>query len=105
MAMSALDQKQTSEHNWIMSALPPKADIGTQSRNVRFVPKADSCSAAKKGPIRAAELQAQLSSSVAPLVELDAERLDDGAPADDVGLEPLTQRLGRGAAGDIAGLQ
>ena len=30
-----------------MSALPPKADIGTQSRNVRFVPKADSCSAAK----------------------------------------------------------
>jgi hypothetical protein len=24
-----------------MSALPPKADIGTQSRNVRYVPKAD----------------------------------------------------------------
>src|SRR6516225_2201390 len=24
-----------------MSALPPKADIGTQSCNVRFVPKAD----------------------------------------------------------------
>ena len=24
-----------------MSALPPKADIGTQSRNVCFVPKAD----------------------------------------------------------------
>src|SRR6516225_1118788 len=24
-----------------VSALPPKADIGTQSRNVRFVPKAD----------------------------------------------------------------
>jgi len=24
-----------------MSALPPKADIGTRSRNVRFVPKAD----------------------------------------------------------------
>ena len=24
-----------------MSALPPKADIGTHSRNVRFVPKAD----------------------------------------------------------------
>src|SRR5262249_3159830 len=31
-----------------MSALPPKADIGTQSRNVRFVPKADSCAAAKR---------------------------------------------------------
>jgi len=28
------------------SAILPKADIGTQSRNVRFVPKADSCSAA-----------------------------------------------------------
>jgi hypothetical protein len=24
-----------------MSALPPKADMGTQSRNVRFVPDAD----------------------------------------------------------------
>jgi hypothetical protein len=24
-----------------MSALPPKADIGTQPRNVRFVPKAE----------------------------------------------------------------
>jgi len=24
-----------------MSALPPKADIGTQSHDVRFVPKAD----------------------------------------------------------------
>src|SRR6516165_8860197 len=37
--MSALGQKRTS---WLadgMSALPPKADIGTQSRNVRFVPK------------------------------------------------------------------
>jgi hypothetical protein len=31
-----------------MSALPPKADIGTQSRNVRFVPKADICGAAKR---------------------------------------------------------
>src|SRR6516162_1183184 len=29
-----------------MSALPPKADIGTQSWNVRFVPKADICTAA-----------------------------------------------------------
>src|SRR6516165_9636849 len=31
-----------------MSALPPKADIGTQSWNVRFVPIADSCTAAKR---------------------------------------------------------
>jgi hypothetical protein len=29
-----------------MSALPAKAEIGTQSRDVRFVPKADSCTAA-----------------------------------------------------------
>jgi hypothetical protein len=36
-----------------MSALPPKADIGTQSRDVRFVPKADSCTAAKRWRLRA----------------------------------------------------
>jgi hypothetical protein len=30
-----------------MSALPPKADIGIQPRNVRFVPQADSCTATK----------------------------------------------------------
>jgi hypothetical protein len=35
-----------------MSALPPKADIESQSRNVRFVPQADSCTAANK-PLRA----------------------------------------------------
>ena len=29
-----------------MSALPPKADIGSTCQDVRFVPKADSCSAA-----------------------------------------------------------
>src|SRR6516165_9773164 len=44
--MSALGQKQTSQCVCAMSALPPKADIGTQSRNVRFVPIADSCTAA-----------------------------------------------------------
>src|SRR5262249_54046567 len=44
--MSALGQKRTSEHVQSMSALPPKADIETQSRNVRFVPKADICGAA-----------------------------------------------------------
>ena len=36
--MSALGQNQTLQR---ISALPPKADIGTQSRNVRFVPEAD----------------------------------------------------------------
>ena len=37
-----------------MSALPPKADIGTQPRNVRFVPKADICSAANRSLIQIA---------------------------------------------------
>src|SRR5262249_6822778 len=32
-------------HRW-MSALPPKADKEQTSRDVRFVPKADSCTAA-----------------------------------------------------------
>jgi hypothetical protein len=39
--MSALGQKQTSTHVQPMSALPPKADIAR-----RFVPEADSCTAA-----------------------------------------------------------
>src|SRR6516165_11766776 len=39
--MSAMGQKRTFTHLRPMSALPPKADIGTQPRNVRFVPKAD----------------------------------------------------------------
>jgi hypothetical protein len=39
--MSALGQKQTLDRRPLMSAIPPKADIGTQSRHVRFVPKAD----------------------------------------------------------------
>jgi hypothetical protein len=39
--MSALGQKQKSAHVSVMSALPPKADIGTKLRDVRFVPEAD----------------------------------------------------------------
>ena len=39
--MSALGQKRTFSEVCAMSALPPKADIGTQPRDVRFVPKAD----------------------------------------------------------------
>ena len=39
--MSALGQKQTQEPVSAMSALPPKADIETQPRDVRFEPKAD----------------------------------------------------------------
>ena len=39
--MSALGQERTFSEQAPMSALPPKADIGTQSRNVRYVPIAD----------------------------------------------------------------
>jgi len=39
--MSALGHKRTLAHVRVMSALPPKADIGTQPCDVRFVPKAD----------------------------------------------------------------
>ena len=39
--MSALGQKRTLVRVHMMSALPPKADIGTHSRDVCFVPKAD----------------------------------------------------------------
>jgi hypothetical protein len=38
-----------------MSAIPPKADMGQHGQDVRFVPKADSCTAAKTGLYTAAE--------------------------------------------------
>ena len=44
--MSSLGQKQTFKRLRLMSALPPKADIRQRNCNVRFVPKADSCTAA-----------------------------------------------------------
>src|SRR5215469_9237444 len=44
--MSALGQKRTLTHVHGMSALPPKADIAERRCHVRFVPKADSCTAA-----------------------------------------------------------
>ena len=43
--MSALGQKQTCAAHQVMSALPPKADMCSAIRDVRFVPKADSCAA------------------------------------------------------------
>ena len=46
--MSAIGQKRTSEHVQSMSALPPKADIGTQSWNVRFVPCVDGSELARR---------------------------------------------------------
>ena len=39
--MSALGQKQTFRNVRAMSALPPKADMDQQGRDVRYVPKAD----------------------------------------------------------------
>ena len=44
--MSALGQKQTLHRSNVMSALPPKADIVGRNGDVRFVPEADSCTAA-----------------------------------------------------------
>ena len=44
--MSALGQKRTLGYLQAMSALPPKADIRQHNYDVRFVPKADICSAA-----------------------------------------------------------
>jgi hypothetical protein len=44
--MSALGQKRTLGDVRLMSALPPKADIAGSQLDVRFVPKADICSAA-----------------------------------------------------------
>src|ERR1700745_2200095 len=41
LLMSALGQKQTSDCQLLMSALPPKAEIAEQISNVRPVPKAD----------------------------------------------------------------
>jgi hypothetical protein len=45
--MSALGQKRTFEPSVAMSAVPPKADIAERDEHVRFVPKPDSCTAAK----------------------------------------------------------
>ena len=46
--MSALGQKRTCAVQRGMSALPPKADMCGATRYVRFVPIADSCTAAKR---------------------------------------------------------
>src|SRR5262249_17019823 len=46
--MSALGQKRTFGPKNAMYALPPIANIVEHDRDVRFVPKADSCTAAKR---------------------------------------------------------
>ena len=64
---SALGQKQTSAYVRGMSALPPKADIATQPWNVRFVPKADSCGAAKEAHLpQALRSERDVSKLIAP---------------------------------------
>jgi hypothetical protein len=45
--ISALGHKRTFGKVRLMSALPPKADISSALCDVRFVPKEDSCSAAR----------------------------------------------------------
>jgi hypothetical protein len=52
LAMSALGQKRTWRRILVMSALPPKADIGSEQSDVCFVPKADSCTAVKSSVTR-----------------------------------------------------
>jgi hypothetical protein len=44
--MSVLGQKRTLDWRLLMSALPPKADMAQHDCDVRFVPKADKCTAA-----------------------------------------------------------
>jgi hypothetical protein len=46
--MSALGQKRTLPRSNGLSALPPKADIGSAHWDVRFVPKADITQSSKK---------------------------------------------------------
>jgi hypothetical protein len=65
--MSALGQKQTSEVVQSMSALPPKADIGSQPRDVRFLPKGDDVTFVIREPPRrrgVREQSAQISCAV-----------------------------------------
>src|SRR5215472_9266983 len=72
--MSALGQKQTSRHLQPMSALPPKADIGTQSRDVRFVPKADSCTAAINAKLKRGSAYRQLARLIPVWTETASRR-------------------------------
>jgi hypothetical protein len=50
--MSALGQRRTSRLQFVMSALPLKADIERQSLHVRFGPKADQVRRRKQETIR-----------------------------------------------------
>ena len=66
--MSALGQKRTSKRVRVMSAIPPKADIGTQSCDVRFVPKADilHCSIERRYSITSSAVASSVGGTVRP---------------------------------------
>jgi hypothetical protein len=57
--MPALGQKQTFSDISAMSALPPKADIVQDGRDVRFVPKADILHCGKDVAIRSPRQRGQ----------------------------------------------
>src|SRR5262249_28273345 len=84
--MSALGQKRTSRSVERMSALPPKADIGSRSWNVRFVPKADILRCDKKHAI-------SITSSARALLCFDAGGLDNWPPLGDFGFLQCAERL------------
>jgi hypothetical protein len=50
--MSALGQKQTLQRILLMSALPPKADIGTEARDVRCSSRSGLAPKATKAGLR-----------------------------------------------------
>jgi hypothetical protein len=58
--MSALGQKRTLRLGSPMSALPPKADIAGRQWDVRFVRKADSCTAAINAKLKRGSAYRQL---------------------------------------------
>src|SRR5215472_16164145 len=66
--MSALGQKRTLQSMEPMSALPPKADIETQSRDVRFVPEADivRCDEIRRYSITSSASESRLSEILTP---------------------------------------
>jgi hypothetical protein len=52
LAIRRASARATSDDFRIMSALPPKADIARRQLDARFVPKADSCTAAINAVLR-----------------------------------------------------
>ena len=97
--MSALGQKQTSGHVRSMSALPPKADIGTQPRDVRYVPKADILRCGKERRYSATSSASASSfagiarsSAFAVLRLIKSSNLVDCTTGRSVGLSPLRIR-------------